>query len=131
MAEVQAVFDPYLDNKALGVLMDIVSLTASGLVSNGLRLLSGEKKARPPRPQLTKTFVDNWFNEHSITGGEVRLMPDSEHRRFILLEWRGGSRFILGMSLNSTNKNEAFDLEPDADDRAFFETVWASAAQLS
>ena len=48
---------------------------------------------------------------------------------FLLLS--GGQALLLGMSLNSTDKNEAARLEPDAHDRPFFESVWASARALT
>jgi hypothetical protein len=126
-AEVQAVFDPYLDNKSLLVLGDILSLGVG--VSGSLRLLACEKMAKGTRPRLTKTFVSCWLGECGITAGEVRLMPDSEHRRFLLLS--GGLSLLLGMSLNSVDKNETARLEPDAEDRAFFDGVWATATPLS
>jgi hypothetical protein len=126
-AEIQAVFDPYLDNHSFAVLLDILALTGS--IANDVRFISSIGMTQGKIPRLTKTFVSTWFAERGVTGGEVRLLPDkSEHRRFMLLS--GGQSLLLGMSLNSIAKNEAVRLEPDTDDRPFFESSWASAALL-
>jgi hypothetical protein len=106
---VQAIFDPYFDNRALSFLLDILSFGAT--VSGTLRLLACKKQAQRAIPRLTKLFVADWFKERGVVAGEVRLMPDGEHRRFILLG--GGQSLLLGMSLNSINNNEAIPLEPD------------------
>jgi hypothetical protein len=82
--------------------------------------------AKPSRPRLTKTFADAWFQQDGITAGEVRLMPDGEHRRYTMLE-----SLILGMPLNSTDKNEAARIEPDTADHPFFESVWAGSTPLT
>jgi hypothetical protein len=123
-AEIQAVFDPYLSNKSLAALLDI--LTLGPTASNNLRFLACEKMAKGTYPQLTKPFVDHWFRERGVTAGEARLMPDGEHRRFLLLS--GGQSLLLGMSLNSIAKNEAVRIEPDNTDRPFFESVWGGSA---
>jgi hypothetical protein len=108
------------------VLLDILSFGAG--VANDLRLLSCEKMAEPRRPRLTKTFVEEWFKERGLTSAEARLMPDGEHRRFMLLS--DGQSLTLGRSLNSYDKNEAVRLEPDGADRKFFNGVWATATPL-
>jgi hypothetical protein len=125
-SEIQAVFDPYLSNKSLATLLDILSLGPT--ISNNVRLLACQKMTTGVRPQLTKTFADLWFHERAVTGGEVRIMPDGEHRRFMLLS--GGNSLILGMSLNSIAKNEAVRLEQDVQDYPFFDSVWNSATPL-
>jgi hypothetical protein len=125
-AEIQGVFDPYLDNQALATLLDIVSL--GGSISNAVRLLSSTEMTQGRIPRLTKTFISSWFAERGITAGETRLMPKGEHRRFMLL--RGGQSLIVGMSLNAIAKNEAAHLERDDQDRAFFDSVWATATPL-
>ena len=125
-SEIQAVFDPYLENRSLISLKDILSF--GGSISNNVRLLSGEKMTQGRVPRLTKTVVQAWFAELGLTAGEVRAMPSNEHRRFMLLS--GCQSLILGMSLNSINKNEAVRLEPDNEDRPFFESVWAGAVSL-
>jgi hypothetical protein len=124
--EIQAVFDPYLDASGLTCLLDIFSCGAAQ--SYSLRLLSSTRMTQGKVPRLTKSLMAQWFAQRGITAGEVRLMPPSEHRRFMLLS--GGQSLILGMSLNSIAKNEAVRLEPDTEDRPFFESVWASATPL-
>jgi len=125
-SEIQAIFDPYLENKTFATLTDILSLGAS--VSDNVRLLAGAKMAQRKRPRLTKTFAALWFTQSGVEAGEVRLMSSDEHRRFMLLS--GGKALIFGMSLNSIAKNEAAHLEPDTEDRAFFESMWAAATPL-
>jgi len=108
-------------------LLDILALGPTA--SNSIRFLASEKLATGSKPQLTKTFVEQWFRERGVTAGEARLMPDGEHRRFILIS--GGQSLLLDMSLNSIAKNEAIRLESDTRDRPFFESVWGVARQLT
>jgi hypothetical protein len=126
-SHVEAVFDPFLDNLSLATLIDILGY-GSGDVANGVRLLGSTKKTGGPIPKLTKAGVDAWLTQLGKIG-ETRVMPPSEHRRFMLLS--GGLSLILGMSLNAIHKNEAVRVEPDAEDRAFFDSVWATATPLS
>jgi len=69
--------------------------------------------------------VDQWFKERDIPSGEIRLMPDGEHRRFMLLS--GGQSLLLGMSLNAVAKNEAVRVEPDVTDAPFLDSVWSAS----
>jgi hypothetical protein len=126
LSEIEAVFDPYLDNAALTSLLDILSF--GGTISGCVRLLSSTQMTQGNIPRLTRSLVTQWFAERGIASGEVRLMPPREHRRFMLLS--GDQSLILGMSLNSITKNEAVRLETDAEDRPFFESVWKGAAAL-
>jgi hypothetical protein len=127
-AEIEGVFDPYLDNRALAALIDILSL--SGSVSKSVRLLSsGHAVPGKGKSKLTKTFVAQWFAEHNVASGEVRVMAPGQHRRFILLS--GRQSLLLGMSLNSMAKNEAVRLESDYDDRPLFNLEWVKASPLS
>jgi hypothetical protein len=126
-SSVQTVFDPYLENRSLAALVDILSF-GRGTVADGVRVLSTSKTTTGNVPRLTKAGFDAWLNQTGITG-EIRIMGNSEHRRFILLS--GGQSLLLGPSLNSIHKNEAVRLEPDAQDRAFFDQVWAQATPLT
>jgi hypothetical protein len=126
-AQVEAVFDPFLENSSLTTLIDILSF-GNGGVSNSLRLLGSTKKTGGAIPKFTKVGVDAWLAQLGVTG-EARVMPPTEHRRFMLLS--GGRSLILGHSLNAIHKNEAVRLEPDADDRAFFDGVWKTAVPLT
>jgi hypothetical protein len=124
--EIEAVFDPYLDNQSLVTLGNILSFGDS--LSAAVRLLSSTKMTQGTTPRLTKSLVADWFTERGITAGEVRLLPPSEHRRFMLL--KGGQSLLLGMSLNAIAKNEAVYLDSDREDRPFFDTEWAKATPL-
>ena len=124
---VEGIFDPYLENRSLAAVIDILSF-GKGSVANGVRVLSTAKTTGGQVPQLTKTGFDAWLAQLKITG-ELRVMSSSEHRRFILLS--GGKSLLLGQSLNSLHKNEAIRLEPDTQDRAFFDQVWAQAKSLA
>jgi hypothetical protein len=127
-SNVEAVFDPYLDNSSLINIMNILSF-GHGRVSNGVRLLGSTKTTRGPIPRFTRVGVDAWLIQLAING-EARLLPSSpdDHRRFILLS--GGNSLILGPSINAIHKNEAAHIEKDADDRTFFDSKWAGATPL-
>jgi hypothetical protein len=128
--EVRAVFDPYLDNRALATLIDILSF-GSGTFATRVRLLGSEKTLRtsPGRPpRFTRAGVEAWAAELGISA-EGRVLPaGDEHRRFLLLDQ--GRSLLLGPSLNSLHKNEAVTIEADQEDSAFFEAQWAKAAVL-
>jgi hypothetical protein len=125
-AQVHAVFDPYLNNRALDELRTILSFGDGG-VADGIRLLSSESTGAIPR--FTKAGVDSWLQQLGISG-EARVLPArSEHRRFMLLN--DGQSLILGHSLNALHKNEAIRLEPDSRDREFFNSKWTGALPVS
>jgi hypothetical protein len=118
-AHVEAVYDPYLDDKGLDNLLTLVRLANS--VSPNLRLTTSEKGAR----RLTTPFVKAFFKELGCTSGEIRKTSSQKpHRRFMLLS--GGQSLIMGMSLNDLDKNEAVRLESDSYDRTFFESDWVT-----
>ena len=123
---IEAVFDPYLENISLTSISDILSFGA-GSVADRVRVLSTSKTSAGQVPRLTKVGFDAWLTQLGING-EIRLMGASEHRRFLLLS--GGQSLLLGPSLNAIHKNEAVRLEPDTEDRAFFDAVWANATPL-
>jgi hypothetical protein len=124
---VEAVFDPYLDNHSLPVLIDILSFGGGGVV-NGVRLLGSARKTQGAIPQLTRTGVTAWLSQLGITGEGRVIDPMNEHRRFLLLS--GRQSLILGPSLNSIHKNEAVRKEPDTEDRPFFDSAWGNATLL-
>jgi hypothetical protein len=126
-ASVSAIFDPYLENRSLASLIDILSF-GNGSVANGVRVLSTAKITGGQVPRLTKTGFDAWLAQLKITG-ELRLMGPLEHRRFILLT--SGQSLLLGHSLNALHKNEAVRLEAADDDRAFFDQIWVQAALVA
>ncbi len=124
---VEAIFDPYLENRSLANLINILSF-GSGTVANGVRVLSTNKTTRGNVPRLTRPGFDAWTAQLGISG-EIRVMESSEHRRFLLLS--GSQSLLLGHSLNAIDKNEAVRVEPDTQDRVFFDQVWATANVLS
>jgi hypothetical protein len=124
---VQGIFDPYLENNSLAMLIDILSF-GNGSVANDVRVLTTAKTTGGQIPRLSKSGFEAWLAQLKITG-ELRIMSSSEHRRFILLS--GGQSLLLGQSLNSIHKNEAIRLEPDSQDRAFFDQVWTQANPLA
>ena len=50
------------------------------------------------------------------------------HRRFMLLS--GGQTLILGLSINSLDKDEAAHLEANTVDRAFFDSEWGASVAI-
>ncbi|MBD2121125.1 hypothetical protein [Trichocoleus sp. FACHB-262] len=125
-SSVEAVFDPYLENRSLIELLDILSF-GNGSIAGNIRVLSTAKTTTGKVPRLTKAGFDAWLAQLGING-ELRLMGNSEHRRFLLLS--GGQSLLLGPSLNSLHKNEAVRLEADVEDRAFFDQIWVKATPI-
>jgi hypothetical protein len=122
--EIEAVFDPYFDNKTLVNLLNILSL--GGSLSDKVRFITGENMTRGNTPRLTKSFLQQWFKERGVTSGEMRLVPaGSEHCRFMLLS--GGQALRSGCSFNEVAKNEFASIESDTEHRPFFDSVWATA----
>jgi len=78
-------------------------------------------------PQLTKSFVDGWFNERGLPGGEAKLMT-AGHERFILLS--GGFALVVGCSFNRITHDESAHLFPDKDLRTTFDQKWAVSQNL-
>jgi hypothetical protein len=126
--QVEAVFDPYLENGSLATLIDILSF-GSGSVAKGARLLGSTRKTDGQIPRFTKTGVDAWLAQLNINGEARAMQPNDQHRRFMLLS--GGQSLIIGPSLNAIHKNEAVSLDTDATDRPFFDSVWANATPLT
>jgi len=118
-AKLEAVHDPFLDNKGLATLLSILKL-ANGAVPN-LRLMTGVKGVKG----LTLDFVTSFLSELDCSAGQVRISSDPEaHRRFYLLT--GGTSVRQGPSLNKVDKNEVADTHSDRDDREFFNQHWKS-----
>ncbi len=122
-SRVEAVYDPYLDNKGIANLLTLVGLANS--VIPGLRLITAITE--PGR--LSRNFVRDYFRELGCHSGEIRKTSSKKpHRRFMLLS--GGQALIMGMSLNDLDKNEAVRLEDDQEDKPFFEIEWAAGQLL-
>ena len=125
-ASIEAIFDPYLENRSLITIKDILSF-GDGRVANDVRVLSSDRKTSRSGPTLTKKGFDLWLDELNING-ELRIMAKEEHRRFMLLS--SGQSLLLGLSLNNINKNEAIHLESDILDKDFFNKIWAESIPL-
>lgn len=124
---VEAIFDPYLQNASLAELTNILSF-GSSTPANGIRLLGSPTKFGTQSTKLTRAGLDAWLREHSIAG-DARITKAREHRRFMLVS--GGRSLLLGHSLNAIHKNEALRVEPDNDDRSFFDSEWATATPIA
>ncbi len=127
---VEAVFDPYLDNRGLSALRDIISV-GEGRLSPSIRLLTSSKalQKRNGIPRLSRSFVDQWLKEVEATSGEMRLMgSEGEHRRFLLMSDKRS--LVLGASLNGLNKNEAASVDSNKEDLDFFEESWGKSTSL-
>lgn len=93
-ATIKAIFDPYLDNKALDNLINLKSIGAS--ISLNLRLLTSKKN------RLKKSHID-LFSQSLAGSNDFRCVTSGNpHRRFILLN--NGCSLILGCSLNDISK---------------------------
>jgi hypothetical protein len=119
-AKVEAVYDPYLDDKGLTTLLTLVQL--GGAVAPRLRLLTSD------RMTVNLDFVRKLFTELGCdkAKSEIRSVPDRGHQgRFILLT--GGRAITLGMSLNGLNVNDDAHLRDDSEHRPLFESEWATS----
>lgn len=115
-ASIEAIYDPYLDDKALENLLTLINLGTK--ISQGCRFLSSPKGAA----RLSPGYVQAWLMETSRQVEIRKSTSRDSHRRFMLLS--GGQTLILGLSINSLAKDEAAHLETNTVDRAFFDSEW-------
>lgn len=120
--QIQAVFDPFLDDRGLAFLGSVVNIGADW--SNPVRLLTSSK-VDPPK--LTVPFFKSFLTDRALKG-ELRSMTHKEHRRFLLLS--SGKALIVGFSWNKPAHAEVVLLEPDVQDRPFFNAEWATATPI-
>jgi hypothetical protein len=122
-AKVEAVYDPYLDDKGLATLLTLVQL--DGGVAPVIRVLTSDRKTVNP-DFVTALFVELGCDQAK---SEIRSVPDRGHQgRFILLA--GGRAITLGMSLNGLNVNDDAYLGDDREHRPLFESEWAKAGPV-
>lgn len=122
---IEAVFDPFLEERGLDNLLTLIKLGSS--VSPKVRLITSSKVGA----KVNQKYVRAWLTETGCRLGEFRVSSSVEpipHRRFILLN--GGKCLILGLSLNELGKDEAAHLEDDGPDRIFFDKEWMMAQPL-
>jgi hypothetical protein len=123
-SKVEAMYDPYFDDKGLDRLLSLVRV--SGAAASNLRVLTAGKSS----VGLSKQLLADVLRELGCPQGAIRKVanPRTAHRRFLLLS--GGKSLILGMSLNDIDKDEAAHLEADAEDRPFFDDEWGKATPI-
>lgn len=122
-SRVEGVYDPYLDDRGLATLVSLVGLGHG--VAPDVRLVTSLALGE----RLTQAFVAATVRELRAPHGLVRRTTSPKpHRRFMLLS--GGQSLILGMSLNDLDKDEAARIEPDTEDRPFFDREWGQATPL-
>lgn len=124
-SSIEAIFDVYLDNKALSNILDIVSLGAR--TSSSIRIITSTKKVEDSK--LTHNYINHFLSQISSTTVEVRHKTYKGHqRRFMLLS--GGQSLIIGPSFNQVSVNEVAHLESNANDLIFFDNEWLDATPL-
>lgn len=120
--EVAAVYDPYLDDRGLQVVLTMRNL---GVVfSRELRLLGRDAR------RLTKGYADSVLRELPAAQGEVRVKGGRGHEnRLIFLA--DGDVVSIGCSLNNLDVNERPHRDSDGGARAEFDADWAGATPLT
>ncbi len=121
-ANVQCIFDPYFDDKAIASLSILVNLGLKLIPE--VRILITEKVKK----RIPKQFITEFETEYSSKLNIRVCSSDKEHRRFLLLS--SGETLILGCSLNSLDKNEAAHLESSPVDSDFFNEQWGQSNAL-
>lgn len=120
--EVAAIYDPYLDDRGLQVILTMRNL---GVVfSPQLRLLGRDAR------RLTKLYADSVLRELPAAQGEVRVKAGRGHEnRLIFLT--DGDVLALGCSLNNLDVNERPHRDGDRGARAEFDADWAGATPVT
>lgn len=116
---VEAIFDPYLDDKALANLLTLINL--------GIRLLPACRILTSPKgaAKLSHTYISNWLMQTNSQAQIRKISTPNPHRRFMLLS--GGQSLIFGLSLNALGKDEAAHIESNVTDLTFFDAEWSVA----
>ncbi|ESA34318.1 pentapeptide repeat protein [Leptolyngbya sp. Heron Island J] len=116
---IEAIFDPYLNDKAL---KNLEYLSSHGVrFSEKVRFLTSSDKAS------RQSF--SVFFQKAAEGGEIKKMKfGKEHRRFLLLE--NDMVLILGCSWNQISKNEVASIEFTEVDKDFFNSKWQKAKKI-
>ncbi len=85
-ARIEAVHDPFLEEKGLANLLTMTKLGAS--VSSHVRLLTSVKVSK----RINPLYVQSWFKELGCSGDIRKSSATKPHRRFMLLS--GGQSLI-------------------------------------
>jgi hypothetical protein len=115
-ANIQCIFDPYFDDKAIASLGILVNLGLK-LIPEVQILITSKVKNR-----VSQQVINDFELEY---GSKLNIRvcdSDKEHRRFLLLS--SSESLVVGCSLNSLDKNEAAHVENSQEDRDFFECQW-------
>jgi hypothetical protein len=123
-SEVEAVFDTYLDDRALRRLVTLRNLGVS--FSPKLRLLTSSKGAR----SMTTSYASDVLQELGCQQGEVRVAAGVSGHEGRLVLLAGGDVVSVGASLNELDVNDRSHRDRDKGDRAAFDERWASATTL-
>lgn len=127
-SSIEAIYDAYLDNKSLEILLSMIALGVR--ISNSVRLLTSTAMIIPLKgtPRVTKNFVDAWFKEVGPKGEMRHNAYRGHERRFMLLS--GDKSLLSGLSINNPDVNEAPVVESDSVDRTYFDSEWSRATSL-
>jgi hypothetical protein len=124
-SKIEGVFDPYLDDTGLALLLSALRMSESAAPT--LRLITGRSGVKSLGPQ----FVAMFFEELGCANGRIRLTsnPDA-HDRLLLLS--SDKSIHVGPSWNNMSKSGQISLHSDAhENRAFFETEWAAGSPIT
>ncbi len=122
---VEAVFDPYLDNKGIETLLTLHTLGVAYAPS--LRLLGSAEKAGR---LWTASYTQAFLTEVGASAGAARHQPCKGHENRLLL-LGGGDIVAPGCSLNNLNVDERPHRDADKGARAAFEAWWGRATTLA
>jgi hypothetical protein len=117
---IEAVFDPYLDDRGLDSLRALFHLGTK--FSTKLRILTSATGAK----NLSEMFLASFCRELGCANN-LRV-TNREHRRFLILHTK--EIVVAGFSLNNLEHNERAQRIPSLDseqDLVFFEKSWAAA----
>lgn len=119
---VKSIFDPYFYTSSVQTLLTLHHLGLK--FASYIPCLTTNNGCK----NLDKTFLKD-FNTQLQMNLLVKKCPDSEHRRFFLLN--DNTSLIIGPSLNDINKNEAIYIDKDKhqEDIDFFTENWSKAIE--
>jgi len=121
-AVVLAVFDPYLNDKSISILLTLSNLGVK--YDQNLRLLTSVKIVQ--KKEITKEFVEAFTAQLNLDKSELRYIDDSGHQaRYMILG--NGKILFTGGSLNNLNINERAHIDENKGIREQFEKHWSEA----
>lgn len=121
MSEVEAIFDPYFDNKAIAELVTLIKLGVN--IKKNIRVLTTKRGGN----NLSKGMID-CFNKEFGSSLDIRIFTERAHRRFMLLS--NTEVLIIGPSLNSIDHDEILFREQSVQDAEFFNHNWNESSNI-